>query len=252
MAKNNRQIVVETLAFSVFLKSHSDLTGFCILAFNPILNIWSNISPDDLQKLSPQDKEIISPLANIAQTGKSVAANLAVVYLVAIMEGYVKDVITEMISKHIRRMNRLLLGEPIPTSEDESFLIEIQLDGAEKNEGSPFFLFSDVAREYILTKLSRTPVEEGIKILKKYFQVNIKDDEPYKEQWDEIKFLRNCIVHNKGRAIKDSKSPLHNLKAGDEIIISPEVLSSALEDVFNFAGAIEYSIYEARRLSQST
>jgi hypothetical protein len=240
---------IETMAFLSFQKAHKDLSAFCVLTLSPSLNIWSTITQDDLEKLPEQNKSTISTFSDIAKSGKSVAAKLVVVYLAAIVESYIKDVLTELTKKRVGEINRRLLGSPLATSEDEDLDIYFQLKEAEKDQGNPFFFFSEIVQEHISTKLRRASVEEGLKFLKKHFMVNLRDNEFHKPQWEEVMVLRNCIVHNKGRLDKEIKSPVCKFNVGDEIIFTPDMLLKLLSNAFNFAAAVEYGIHETRNES---
>jgi hypothetical protein len=246
MTKIDNPIVIETLAFPSFQTAHEKLDAFCVLTLSPKLNIWSTMTQDDLGNLPIQNRNTIATFSNIAQMGKSVAANLVVVYLAAIIEGYIKDVVTELTGRRVREINHRLLGIPAPTNEDEDIDIDIQLKEGEKNPENPFFFFSELAGEHISVKLGRTPIEEGLRFLKKHFMVNLKDEQSHTTHWNEIKALRNCIAHNTGRLDKKIISPVCNFKVGDEIIFTTEMLLKLLSNAFNFAVAVEYGIHQTR------
>lgn len=120
--------VVETFAYSSFLRNHEDLTAFYLLTLNPTFNIWSGITPEQANAWPATQKDKVLAMASIADKGKRVAAHLATVYLATIMEAYVKDAVYELLNDKIRRVNSQLLGDPIPTTESEDIMIDLEIE----------------------------------------------------------------------------------------------------------------------------
>lgn len=113
------------------------------------------------------------------------------------MEAYEKDAVYELVNEKIRRVNSEHLGDPIPTTEDEDIMIDLEIDDAEKDETGPFNLVSTLARERVKQLLWRNSVESGIEFLKKGFHITIENQRDHIEHWRELKRRRNEIVHSK-------------------------------------------------------
>jgi hypothetical protein len=231
---NMRVLIVETSAFGTFHNNYDDLNAFCLLTLSPMLNVWSDITPENLSKLSRADRQIILSMANIAQTGKNIAANLAIVYLVTIMETYIRDAIHELLNQPIREINRHLLGDPVPMDEDDALLIDVLLE-VETDETRSSHLVSKVLHEGIESLLYYTPVKKGLKLLKKHFDIKVEGKDSHMGNWIAIRKRRNDIVHRR-------------LKAN----IEPEYVIEALAQVFEFAHSIELGIFAFRHPEKSS
>jgi hypothetical protein len=246
MTAKNENLAVETRAFWAFQKSHDDLMAFYLLTQTPGLNIGSAINSDNWVSNLELDESMMRSLVRIAGTGKSIAAKLAIVYLVAIMEAYVKDALLELLNRKARETNYQLMGKPVPTDELEDIGIEIELEEMKEKTEYPSYLLAKFSRAYVEQQTRNDAVNKGIKLLKDYFDISMEDVQDHRRKLDEVKELRNSIVHHRG--------PEHQLltfgakeesKTIDEVVISPEYLSGALKDVFNFAYAIERGIFDS-------
>jgi hypothetical protein len=237
---NVRTRIGATSAFFTFCNNYDDLGAFCVLTLSPMLNVWSNITPENLSKLSRADRQTILSMANVAQTGKNIATNLAIVYLVTIMETYIKDAIHELLNQHIRQINRHLLGDPVPMDEDEALFIDVLLE-VETDETRSSHLVSKVLHEGVESLLYRTPVRRGLKLLKEHFDIKVEGESSHQKNWEAIKQRRNDIVHRRLKAQSDNES-----------VIEPEYSIEALAQVFDFAQSIELGIVAFRHPEKSS
>lgn len=159
------------------------------------------------------------------------------------MEAYIKDATYELLNQRIRKVNSHLLGNPLPTNEDEAFLIDTQLDEMEMDHTRLFHLISKLSREYIRSHLYREPVNRDLKVLEEHFGIKVEGREPHLKNWDDLKKLRNSIVHSKSSSL-EPRDFLQVSKAwpDDEPVVELEYVAEALTQVFEFAQAIERGI----------
>src|SRR5215211_3027700 len=211
-----------TIAFWSMLESHGELRAFFF------------ITQADLEK---QFNESNNPdhrgLLEMWRRGSAVANKLGVVYLVAVMEAYMKDVLMELLDKRIRRVNQDLLNQPAPTSEDDDIMNEIHLEQAEMSKDNPFYMFSEISKEWVRTRTRQDTLRNSLKLLEKYFGREIQDRESHLKKWQVLNDLRNRIVHHKGYArkktwpivIKDDTETI------DEISVDKTSLMAAVDDM---------------------
>lgn len=57
------------------------------------------------------------------------------------------DVLMELLDNRIRRVNQDLLNQPAPTSDD--IMNEINLEQAEMSKDNPFYMFSEISKEWV-------------------------------------------------------------------------------------------------------
>src|SRR6266404_4725809 len=122
-------------------------------------------------------------IAEMWARGSAVAARLGIVYLVAVMEAYVTDVVFELLERRIRAVNQELLNQPAPTSEDEDIWNEIRLEEAELNKDNPFFLFAEITKEHLRNRRRQQPLKTMIGLLEQYFAIEIQNRESHLNNW---------------------------------------------------------------------
>ena len=215
------------------LESHGELRAFFF------------ITQADLEK---QFNESSNPdhrgLLEMWRRGSAVANKLGVVYLVAVMEAYMKDVLIELLDKRIRRVNQDLLNQPAPTSEDEDIMNEINLEEAEISKDNPFHMFSEISKEYVQSRTRQDTLRNSLRLLEKYFGREIQDGESHLKKWQVLKDLRNRIVHHKGYARKKTMPIIikDDTQTIDEISVDKNYLMTAVDDMHEFALAVESNI----------
>jgi hypothetical protein len=251
MTKSDNARVVETSAFFTFWHNYDDLSAFCALTLGP-MNVWSNITQENLSIFSRAERQAILPMADAAKTGKNIAANLAIVYLVTIMEAYVTDAVYELLNQRIRQVNLHLFGNPVPTNEDEDVLIDLQLEEADADRTRPLHLISELSRERVRSLLYHFPVKRGLQFLEKRFNITVEDKDSHEKNWKQIRETRHSIVHRKSSP--EYKDSLQRPKAQSDSgpVIEPEYVSEALTQVFEFAHAIEKGIVVFRHREKSS
>jgi hypothetical protein len=179
---------------------------------------------------------------SLADTGKAIAGNLAIVYLVSIMEAYVKDAAYELLNNKISEVAHKLIGDPVVTTEDEDIMRWLAVDDEENDETKPFYFVTKLAREQAKSLLRNDSVVNGIKFLEKSFGIIIHDRELHLKHWSEIKIKRNVIVHSS--ASPERKSILDRATRRSEAEpINPDQVKKWLASVFEFASDIELAIF---------
>jgi hypothetical protein len=178
------------------------------------------------------------------QRGSAVAARLGVVYLVSVMEAYATDLVNELLVKRIREVNEGLLNQDAPTSEDDDIMNEIGLEEFEMDQTNPFFLFSEIAKDYIKSQARHDSFRNSLALLEKRFDIHIHDRELHLNRWSELKKLRNKIVHHRASSRKNSYPIVitDDTPTIDEIIVSRDLLLRNLDEMHTFAIAIEAGI----------
>ena len=102
MSHNRTTLVIETFAFSAFLKSYDEMSAYCFLTQSTINDPWSLADIDEtkfaegLNIIEAKFHQIIS----ILKTARSIAKKLTVVYLAAIVEAYVKDALILKVARN--------------------------------------------------------------------------------------------------------------------------------------------------------
>ena len=153
----------------------------------------------------------------------------------------------ELTDRRIKKINHSLMGKPVPTNEEEDITIEIELEEAEYNRNNPFHSFAEMTRDYIKSKTRRDTLKESVNLLKKLFGVEIQDKDVHFGRWEKLRKLRNNIVHHRGYSKKKvlfsiTKDQTHTI---DDISVSSEQIVQAMDDMFNFAYAIETGIHKS-------
>jgi len=178
------------------------------------------------------------------QRGSAVAARLGVVYLVTVMEAYAIDLANELLVKRIREVNVGLLDQDPPASEDDDIMNEIRLEEFEMDQANPFFLFSEIAKDYIKSQARHDSFRNSLSLLEKRFDVQIHNRALHLNRWSELKKLRNKIVHHRASSRKNSYPILikDNTTTIDELLVARDVLLRYLDEMHTFALAIEAGI----------
>lgn len=206
--------------------------------------------------LEPESEEDLrnptNPAHQIAEMwtrGSAVAARLGIVYLVAVMEAYVTDVVFELLERRIRDVNRELLNQPTPTSEDEDILNEIRLEEAELNKHNPFYLFAEISKEHLRNRRRQQPLKTMVGVLEQSFSIEIQDRESHLNNWSELQKLRNQIVHHRASSRKKSNPIIikDDTQTLDEISVERARLLSSIEAMHDFAVALENGINSVPR-----
>lgn len=243
---------VETFAINQFLRNHDDLTAFCVLTHNPRFRPWEAITPEEIAKLPEKEAQSLLTMNTLAHTGTAIAGNLAIVYLVSIMEAYVKDVAYELLNKKITEVTHKLIGDPVVTTEDEDIMRWVAIEDEEEDETKPFYFVSNLARQHAESLLRNDSVVRGIKFLEGYFGIRISDRDLHLRNWAEIKKIRNVIVHSKASSKQKSILDPATRNSAPEPI-DPEQITRWLATVFAFARDIEFAIFTQKhgpRLAQ--
>jgi hypothetical protein len=201
--------------------------------------------------LGPEREEELKNPANPAHEiqemwsrGSAVAARLGIVYLVAIMEAYATDIVFELLERKIKIVNQEMLQLPGPTSEDEDIMNEIQLEQAELNKDSPFYLFSEIAKEHIQQRRRQQTLKSMIDVLKQYFGVVIENRDKHFANWDKLQKLRKQIVHHRASSRKRSNPIIvkDDTQTLDEIVVVKDTLMTNIDLMYSFAVAVEEGI----------
>lgn len=222
-----------TIAFWSMLESHGELRAFFFITQADVEKQFNDSNNPDHRGL-----------LEMWRRGSAVANKLGVVYLVAVMEAYMNDLLMELLDKRIRRVNQDLLNQPAPTSEDDDIMNEINLEQAEMSKDNPFYMFSEISKEWVRNRTRQDTLRNSLKLLEKYFGREIQDRESHLKKWQVLKDLRNRIVHHKGYArkktwpivIKDDTETI------DEISVDKTYLMAAVDDMHEFALAVESNI----------
>ena len=248
MTNNLTSLTVETIAFSEFQNSYEEIEAYCLLTLSTINDPWFPSDIEQIKFVKNQEKNTKNffQMLPILKTGHSIATKLAIVYLAAIVEAYTKDALMELTDRRIKRINHTLMGKPIPTNEEEDIIIDIELEEAEQNSDNPFYMFAEKTREYIQSRINRNTVRESLKFLKNLFRVEIQNKDIHLCKWDNLRKLRNNIVHHRRYSKEKFSFPTtksqHTI---DDISISPDQIKQALDDIFNFVYAIEFGIFKS-------
>jgi hypothetical protein len=192
--------------------------------------------------LPEQEAQTLLAMNSLADSGKAIAGNLAIVYLVSIMEAYVKDAAYELLNNKISQVTFKLIGDPVVTTEDEDIMRWVALDDEENDETTPFYFVSNLARKQAESLLRNESVENGIKFLERNFGISIHDKALHLKHWSEIKKSRNVIVHSKASAKHKSSLDRATRHSAAEPI-DPEQVKRWLEWVFEFARDIDLAIF---------
>ena len=236
----------ETIAFSRFMHNYSQASSYLNLTqyfdFDKLLS--SSLAEKQAQPLSDSEKTRRNPLIITARLGKFVAAKLAVVYIVTIMETYIKDALLELVRREQRTLVLKLMEGPGPMSEDEAIMFDIRMDNAMDDETHPAYRLGRLSAEYIASRMSRDSLAEGIRLLKTYYGVHILDELKHLRRWNELKKLRNLIVHY---ADSEEVSAAYQNVAPkvQEIAIDFDFLAASIDQTFEFAKAIEEGIFDS-------
>jgi|GEM_PF-4743141 len=226
---NHSDLVYETLSFDAFMDSWDELSVFSQLNYVTENDPWTFIDEAGASHLLPALK-----------ISQSVAAKLTMVYLVSIAEVYVKDALTELLDRRIRKINFSLMGSPMPSNENEDVEIEISLAAAEDDKRNPFFMFSDTTRKYISDHTRNRTVEHCLDLLESLFGIEVQDRKKHEKKWEKAKKLRNKIVHHRAYS-RDNILYQPHLTISD-ILIPPKRIQQASAEVFEFTYAIESGI----------
>jgi hypothetical protein len=239
MLNKRSEVLFETCSFSSFIDSWEEMSAFSTYTQSTDNDPWRYVDNVEYSKLIP--------LMKIAH---SMSTKLTIVYLVAIAEAYFKDVLTELLDRRVREINQLLMGNPVPSNEEEGIIIEIELAQAEDDRENSFHIFSKTTRDYINTKTRQNTLTESLALLKSMFRIEIKDKNMHVSKWNELKKLRNNIIHHKAyskeKFLFAEANQGHTIK---DISISPDTLRQALYDVFELAYAIESGICKSLSIS---
>jgi hypothetical protein len=191
-------------------------------------------------------------IAEMWARGSAVAARLGIVYLVAVMEAYVTDVVFELLERRVREVNQELLNQATPTSEDEDIWNEIRLEEAELNKHNPFYLFAEITKEHIQNRRRQQTLKTMVGVLEQYFSITIQNRETHLNNWSELQKLRNQIVHHRASSRKRSNPIIikDDTQTLDEISVDKARLLRNIEVMHAFAEAIENGINSVPRQRQ--
>ncbi len=92
------------------------------------------------------------------------------------------DVLMELLDKRIRRANQDLLNQPVPISEDDDIMNEINLEQAEMSKDNPFYMFSEISKEWVRNRTMQDTLRNSLKLLEKYFGREIQDRESHRKK----------------------------------------------------------------------
>lgn len=191
-------------------------------------------------------------IAEMWARGSAVAARLGIVYLVAVMEAYVTDVVFELLDRRIKEVNQELLNQPTPTSENEDISNEIQLEEAELNKHNPFYLFAEITKEHVQNRRRQQTLKTMIGVLEKSFSIKIQNRETHLNNWSELQKVRNQIVHHRASSRKKTNPIIikDDTQTLDEISVDKARLIRDIETMLAFAEAIENGINSVPRQRQ--
>ena len=249
MTNKINSCIVETFAFSAFRNSYEEIKCYCFLTQSTNSAPWSLDDIEQIKFVKDQEKKPaqFAQLLPIFKTGHSIAIKLSIVYLAAVVEAYAKDVLVELTDRRIRKLNHILMGSPIPKSEDEDIIIDIELEDAEKDSSSQFYIFAEKTRDFIKEKINHNTVITSLKLLKSLYGIEIQEKDKHLLRWENIKKLRNNIVHHRGYS--KEKFTFTTIKGvnntRNDISVSSDHVKQALDDMFNFVYSIELSIFNS-------